>query len=191
MEVKEGRLKLYLRKYSPPHFRENLCSTSTLDNKRFLTEFPPCCFVLFHCTCFPLPPSFITPSAPRPKPYQRLNRWWDVWRGNMLLITDRFDDLLSTRLISVFCGFKSVNCSSTNVCLWVSWKNLNNAALCRMPLIPDNILISDSGFENVNAFSRVAPHSHQTAENSGAYVQHTEGERARHMTSHTNMMTYS
>lgn len=43
---------------------------------------------------------------------------------------------------------------------------LNNAAFCRMPLLPNNILISDSGFENVNAFNTVAPHSHQTGENS-------------------------
>lgn len=38
---------------------------------------------------------------------------------------------------------------------------LNNAALCRMPLLPNNIPISDSGFENVNAFNTVTPHSHQ------------------------------
>ena len=35
-----------------------------------------------------------------------------------------------------------------------------------MPLLPNNIPISDSGFENVNAFNTVTPHSHQTGENS-------------------------
>lgn len=39
---------------------------------------------------------------------------------------------------------------------------LNNAARCRMPLLPNNILISDSGFENVNAFNTVTTHWHQT-----------------------------
>lgn len=43
---------------------------------------------------------------------------------------------------------------------------LNNATFCRMPLLPNNIPISDSGFENVNAFNTVTPHSHQTGENS-------------------------
>lgn len=43
---------------------------------------------------------------------------------------------------------------------------LNNAALCQMPLLPDNILISDSRFENVNAFNAVTPHPCQTVENS-------------------------
>ncbi len=43
---------------------------------------------------------------------------------------------------------------------------LNNAAFCGMPLLPNNIPISDSGFENVNAFNTVTPHSHQTGENS-------------------------
>lgn len=45
---------------------------------------------------------------------------------------------------------------------------LNNAAFCRMPLLPDNIPISDSGFENVNAFNKVNPHLHQTGETAEA-----------------------
>lgn len=38
---------------------------------------------------------------------------------------------------------------------------LNNARLCRLPLLPNNIPITDSGFENVNAFNAVTPRSHQ------------------------------
>lgn len=45
---------------------------------------------------------------------------------------------------------------------------LNNAAFCRMSLLPDNIPISDSGFENVNAFNKVNPHLHQTGETAEA-----------------------
>lgn len=45
---------------------------------------------------------------------------------------------------------------------------LNNAAFCRMSLLPDNIPISDSGFENVNAFNKVNPHLHQTGKTAEA-----------------------
>lgn len=38
---------------------------------------------------------------------------------------------------------------------------LNNAKLCRLPLLPNNIPITDSGFENVNAFNAVTPRSRQ------------------------------
>lgn len=51
-----------------------------------------------------------------------------------------------------------------------------------MPLLPNNIPISDSGFENVNAFNTVTPHSHQTGENSRTgeartYSIHRHGQR--------------
>lgn len=77
--------------------------------------------------------------------------------------------------ISVFYISKSVKkhiykCVHAYVCVCffqdANYWMLNNAAFCRMPLLPNNILISDSGFENVNAFNSVTPHSHQTGENS-------------------------
>lgn len=63
---------------------------------------------------------------------------------------------------------------------------LNNAAFCRMPLLPNNIPISDSGFDNVNAFNTVTPHSHQTGENSRVgeartYSIHKFGQRQNHI----------
>ena len=59
---------------------------------------------------------------------------------------------------------------------------LNNAVCSRMPLLPNNIPISDSGFENVSAFNTVTPHSHQTVENSRieeahSYSIHTHGQK--------------
>lgn len=55
-----------------------------------------------------------------------------------------------------------------------------------MPLLPNNIPISDSGFENVNAFNTVTPHSHQTGGNSRTgeartYSRNKHGQRQNHI----------